>query len=83
MLGVALWLLDAFLNLFGPLLRITARLVEPLGGAVNPLVKGLSPVVKPALRAMVKMEPVFKPLTNIMIRSVIGADPALYDISRK
>jgi flavin-dependent dehydrogenase len=83
MLGVTLWILDAFLRLFGPLLKITARFMGPVAGAVNPLLKGLGPVVELVLRTMTKMEPVFRPLTYIMIHSVTRADPALYDVPRK
>jgi len=81
-LGITLVLLDFLVILFSPLNWAIACLLEPLAGAVNLLIKAFQPVVELVLRASIKMEPLFNPVTRWMIDSVKQADPAIFDVSK-
>ncbi len=76
-LALDLIIMDGLVILFSPVNWILALLLEPLAGAVNPLVKFFLPLIELALRAGTKMEPLFKPVTRWTIGYVKGADPAL------
>jgi len=80
-LGTILSLSDGLFKLFSPLTRAIAWLLEPLAGAVNPLIRALHPLIEIILRASIKMEHVFSPLTKRMADSVKQADPSIFDAS--
>lgn len=77
-IGMVLLLLDALIILFSPINWALACLLEPLSGAVNPLIKVFRPVVELGLRAGIKMEPLFNPLSRWMIDSVKQAEPTMF-----
>ena len=81
-LGITLVLFDFLVILFSPLNWTIACLLEPLAGAVNLLIKALLPAVEFGLRASIKMEPLFKPVTRLMIDSVKQADPSIFNVSK-
>ncbi|MGA2367767.1 MAG: NAD(P)/FAD-dependent oxidoreductase [Dehalococcoidia bacterium] len=81
-LGTTLMLSDALGKLLSPLTRAIAWLLEPLAGAINPSTKALHPLIELILRASIKMEPVFKPLTTWMAGRVKQADPSIFDASK-
>lgn len=80
-LGTTLLLSDALGKLLSPLTRAIAWLLEPLAGAINPLTRALHPLIEIILRASIKMEHVFSPLTKRMADSVKQADPSIFDAS--
>jgi electron transfer flavoprotein-quinone oxidoreductase len=75
-LDIDLFILDALVVLLSPVSWILACLLTPLSGAINPLIKLLLPAVELALRAGIKAEPLFNPLSRWMIEYVKQADPA-------
>ena len=77
-LGIDLMLFDSLVILFSPLNWVIACLLEPLSGAVNPLIKAFHPVIDLGLRASIKMEPLLNPLSRWMIDYVKQADPSLF-----
>ena len=81
-LGITLVLFDFLVILFSPLNWAIACLLEPLAGAVNLLIKAFLPAVELALRASIKMEPLFNPVTRLMIDSVKQADPSIFNVSK-
>ena len=81
-LGITLVLFDFLVILFSPINWAIACLLEPLAGAVNPLIKAFLPVVELGLRALIKMEPLFNPVTSWMIDSVKQADPSIFNVSK-
>ena len=81
-LGITLALFDFLVILFSPINWAIACLLEPLAGAVNPLIKAFLPVVEFGLRALIKMEPLFNPVTRWMIDSVKQADPSIFNVSK-
>ena len=81
-LGITLVLFDFLVILFSPLNWAIACLLEPLAGAVNLLIKAFLPAVELGLRASIKMEPLFKPVTRLMIDSVKQADPSIFNVSK-
>jgi electron transfer flavoprotein-quinone oxidoreductase len=81
-LGTTLMLSDALGKLLSPLTRAIAWLLEPLAGAINPSTKALHTLIELILRASIKMEPVFKPLTTWMAGRVKQADPSIFDASK-
>lgn len=80
--GIMLALVDFLVILFSPLNWVIAFFLEPLAGAVNPLIKALLPAVELGLRIAIKMEPLFNPVTSLMIDSVKQADPSIFHVSR-
>jgi flavin-dependent dehydrogenase len=81
-LGITLALFDFLVILFSPINWAIACLLEPLAGAVNPLIKAFLPVVEFGLRALIKIEPLFNPVTRWMIDSVKQADPSIFNVSK-
>ncbi len=81
-LRIALLIFDLLIILFSPLNWALACLLEPLAGAVNPLIKAFYPVVELGLRAGIKMEPLFKPVSRWTIDSVKQAHPSIFNISK-
>ena len=81
-LGISLALFDFLVILFCPLNWAVACLMEPLAGAVNLLIKAFQPAVELGLRAAIKMEPLFNPVTRCMIDSVKQADPSIFNVSK-
>ena len=81
-LGISLALFDFLVILFCPLNWAVAFLMEPLAGAVNLLIKAFQPAVELGLRAAIKMEPLFNPVTRCMIDSVKQADPSIFNVSK-
>jgi flavin-dependent dehydrogenase len=81
-LGITLVLFDILVILFSPLNWVIACLMEPLAGSVNLLIKACLPVIELGLRALIKMEPLFNPVTRWMIDSVKQADPSIFDASK-
>jgi len=77
-LGIDLMLFDSLVILFSPLNWAIACLLEPLSGAVNPLIRAFHPVVDLGLRASIKMEPLFNPLSRWMIDYVKQADSSIF-----
>ena len=77
-LGITLVFFDALVIVFSPINWAIACLLEPLAGAVNLLIKAFRPVVELGLRASIKMEPLFNPLSRWMIDSVKQADPSIF-----
>jgi digeranylgeranylglycerophospholipid reductase len=80
--AITLAVIDFLVILFSPLNWAIAFLLEPLAGAVNPLIKALMPAVELGLRSAIKLEPLFSPLTRWTIESVKQADPSIFTISR-
>ncbi len=81
-LGISLALFDFLVILFCPLNWALACLMEPFAGAVNLLIKAFQPAVELGLRAAIKMEPLFNPVTRCMIDSVKQADPSIFNVSK-
>jgi len=81
-LGITLVLFNLLVILFSPINWAIACLLEPLAGAVNPLIKAFLPVVEFGLRALIKMEPLFNSVTRWMIDSVKQADPSIFNVSK-
>ena len=81
-LGMSLALFDFLVILFSPLNWAIACLLEPLAGAVNLLIKAFRPVVEFGLRAAIRMEPLFDPVTRCMIDSIKQADPSIFNVSK-
>lgn len=71
--------LDLGLRLTGPLVRATARVLEPLSGLANPAMKMMLPLVEALIKGMVKLEPVMEPLSEKIIDFIRRADPAVFD----
>ncbi len=80
--GIGWVLFDSLVILFSPINWAIAWLLEPLAGAVNPLIKVFRPVVELGLRVSIKMEPLFSPATRWMIDSVKRADPSTFSVSK-
>jgi len=81
-LGVALLFFNLLIILFSPLTWALACLLEPLAGAVNLLIRAFYPVVELGLRAGIKMEPLFNPVSRWTIDSVKQAHPSVFDVSK-
>jgi len=79
---MSLALFDFLVILFSPLNWAIACLLEPLAGAVNLLIKAFRPVVEFGLRAAIRMEPLFDPVTRCMIDSIKQADPSIFNVSK-
>jgi len=77
-LGIDLMLFDSLVILFSPLTWVISCLLEPISGAVNPLIRAFLPVVDLGLRALIKTEPLFNPLSRWMIDYIKQADPSIF-----
>ncbi|MEI6186653.1 MAG: NAD(P)/FAD-dependent oxidoreductase [Dehalococcoidia bacterium] len=79
----ALWtilvIFDCLAVVFSPINWALAWLLTPLAGAVNLSIRAFLPVVELGLRAGIKMEPLFKPVSRWLIGSVKKAGPAVFD----
>ncbi len=82
-LGINLVIFDFLVKVFSPLTWAAASLLEPLAVGVNPFIKVFRPVIEAMLRAGIKMEPLFNPLTRWMLDSVKQADPAIFNVRSK
>jgi hypothetical protein len=82
-LGINLVIFDVLVKVFSPLTWAAASLLEPLAPGVNPFIKVVRPVIEAMLRAGIKMEPLFNPLTRWMLDSVKQADPEIFYVRSK
>lgn len=83
---MALWLqsclngMDRILKAFGPLIRLAARVMEPLAGLANPVMRLLFPVLAPVyLRLAKKMDVAFAPLSQRLVDAALASDPSVFD----
>jgi len=77
---LTMWLMDSFIKVFGPLLKVFAAIMIPLSVVASPLMKLLFPIIEPIYLALVKiLAPISRPLGKKMIDFVIRADPAIFE----
>lgn len=72
-------ILDLYLFVCGPVIKLSARLLLPLSKAANPLMRALSPVIEPVYLKLVKhFESKFEPLSSRFVEAIVASDPAIF-----
>ena len=72
--------MDRILKAFGPLIRLAARVTEPLSGLADPVMRLLFPALAPVyLKLAKKMDSAAGPMSQRLVDAVMASDPSVFD----